>query len=56
MLESYVLQGAAEIAKLNINKNNILLKVTDTNFSTSRYTMVLNFIFYTTSLFAYNVF
>ena len=31
-------------SELIINKNNILLKVIDTNFSTSQFTMVLNFI------------
>jgi hypothetical protein len=30
--------------ELNINKNNILLKATDTNFSMSQFTMVLNFL------------
>jgi len=33
----------------------ILLKVIDTNFSTSQFTMMLNF-FYVLSLFVYNVF
>jgi len=44
-------------SELIINKNNILLKVIDTNFSTSQFTMVLNFFFFNTvSLFVYNVF
>ena len=43
-------------SELIINKNNILLKVIDTNFSTSQLTMVLNFFFlYIVSLFVYNV-
>ena len=42
-------------SELIINKNNILLNVIDTNFSTSQFTMVLNF-FYIDSLFVYNVF
>ena len=35
--------GCGRNSELIINKNNILLKVNDTNFSTSRFTMVLNF-------------
>ena len=42
-------------SELIINKNNILLKVIDTNFSMSQFTMVLNF-FYIVSLFVYSVF
>ena len=43
-------------SELIINKNNILLNVIDTNFSTSQFTMVLNFFLNTVSLFVYNVF
>ena len=43
-------------SELIINKNNILLKVIDTNFSTSQFTMVFDFFFYTVSLFVCNVF
>ena len=35
--------GCGRNSELIINKNNILLKVIDTNFSTSQFTMVLNF-------------
>jgi len=38
-------KGCGRNSELIINKNNILLKVTDTNFSTSRFTMVLNLFF-----------
>ena len=43
--------GCGRNSELNINKNNILLKVIDTNSSTSQFTMVLNFFFYIVSLF-----
>jgi len=42
-------------SELIINKDNILLKESDTNFSTSQFTIELNF-FYIVSLFVYNVF
>ena len=48
--------GCGRNSELIINKNNILLKVIDTNFSTSQFTVVLNFFFYIVSLFVYNVF
>ena len=35
--------GCGRNSELIINKNNILLKVIDTNFSTSQFTVVLNF-------------
>jgi hypothetical protein len=35
--------GCGRNSELIINKNNILLKVIDINFSTSQFTMVLNF-------------
>ena len=38
--------GCGRNSELIINKNNILLKVIDTNFSTSQFTMVLNFSLY----------
>ena len=47
--------GCGRNSELVINKNNILLKVTDINFSTSQFTMVLNF-FYMVSLVVYSVF
>ena len=37
--------GCSRNSELIINKNNSLLKVIDTNFSTSQFTMVLNFFF-----------
>ena len=43
-------------SELIINKNNILLKAIDTNFSMSQFTVALNFFFYILSLFVYNVF
>ena len=55
ILPSYTSTGCGRNSELIINKNNILLKVTDTNFSTSQFTMVLNFL-YIVPLFAYNVF
>jgi hypothetical protein len=36
--------GCGRNSELIINKYNILLKVIDTNFSTSKFTMVLNFL------------
>jgi hypothetical protein len=36
--------GCGRNIELIINKNNILLKVIDTNFGTSQFTMVLNFL------------
>ena len=39
--------GCGRNCELNVNKNNILLKVIDTNFSTSQFTMVLNFFLHT---------
>ena len=47
--------GCCRNSELIINKYNILLTVIDTNFSTSQFTMLLNF-FYIVSLFVYNVF
>jgi hypothetical protein len=47
--------GCGINSELIINKNNILLKVIDVNFSRSQFTMVRNF-FYIVSLFVYNVF
>ena len=35
--------GCGRNSELIINKNNILLKIIDTNFTTSQFTMVLNF-------------
>ena len=51
----YIYIWCGRNSELIINKNNILLKVIDTNFSTSQFTMVLNF-FYIVSPFVYNVF
>ena len=49
--------GCGRNSEIIINKNNILLKVIDTNFRTSQFTMVLNFFFlYIVSLFVYNIF
>ena len=48
--------GCGRNSKLIIIKNNVLLKVIDTNFSTSQFTVVLNFFFYIVSLSVYNVF
>ena len=39
----YINTGCGRNSELIINKNNILLKVIDTNFSISQFTMVLNF-------------
>jgi len=50
-----ICMGCGRNSELIINKNNILLKVIDTNFGTSQFTMVLNF-FYIFSLFVYIVF
>ena len=51
----YINKQCIRNSELITNKNNILLKVIDTNFSMSQFTMVLNF-FYIVSLFVYNVF
>ena len=41
----YIYIWCSRNSELIINKNNILLKVIDTNFSTSQFTTVLNFFF-----------
>jgi hypothetical protein len=47
--------GCGRNSELIVNKNNILLKVIDTSFITSQFTVVLNFFFYIVSLFVCNV-
>jgi hypothetical protein len=42
--KSDVFTGWGRNSELIINKNNILLKVIDTNFSTSQFTVVLDFL------------
>jgi len=39
----YINTGCRRNSELIINKNNVLLKVIDINFSTSQFTMVINF-------------
>ena len=42
----FVNEGCGRNSELIINKNNILLKIIDTSFSTSQFTMALNFFFF----------